>query len=234
MKYLFFLLIIVTNSIFAQTKVIKYHNSPVLADDYKEKLENLPKEKKELYSKILKKHNEDTQQLSYSLRFNDSVSSFETDPILFKNSSLTMDSQKYYYTNITNATVLVQQNIANQRFIVEKKLPDWSIKNESQQIIGFKAIKATATIKRYKSKGGINEVKVEAWFVPELPFSFGPIGYGGLPGLIVDLKLLGSHYSVIDLDLSSRNEKIEKPKKGKKIKESELQEVFKKINKRYK
>lgn len=234
MKYLFLLLFIVTNSIFAQTNVVKYNNSPALPDDYKEKLENLPNEKKELYSKILKKHNEDTKKLTYSLKFNDSVSSFETDPILLKNSSLNMDSQKYYYTNITNATVLVKQIIANQKFIIEKKLPDWSIKNESKQIIGFKAIKATATVKRYKSQGAINEVEVEAWFVPELPFSFGPIGYGGLPGLIVDLKFLGSHYSIIDIDLSSRSEKIEKPKKGERIKENELLEVYKKLNNIYK
>ncbi|MGO1584547.1 GLPGLI family protein [Mesonia sp.] len=233
MNKLFLLLFIVTNSIFAQTNVIKYNNSPALPDDYEEKLENLPNEKKQLYSKILKKYSEDTKQLTYSLKFNDSVSSFETDPILLKNSSLTMDSQKYYYTNITKATVLVQQNIANQKFIIEKKLPDWSIKKESKILNGFKALKATATVKRYSSKG-INEVEVEAWFAPDLPFSYGPIGYGGLPGLIVDLKLLGSHYSILDIDSSSRNVKINKPKKGKKIKESELQEVFKKLDNRYK
>lgn len=75
---------------------------------------------------------------------------------------------------------------------------------------------------------------MEAWFVSELPFSFGPIGYGGLPGLIVDLKFLGSHYSIIDIDLSSRSEKIEKPKKGERIKENELLEVYKKLNNIYK
>jgi len=233
MKNLFLLLFIAVNSIFAQTNVIKYNNSPALPDDYKEKLKNLSNEKKELYSKLLSGHNEETKQLSYSLKFNDTVSSFETDPILLKNSSLNMDSQKYYYINNNNATVLVQQTIANQKFIIEKELPKWSIENVSKTISGYKVIKATAMVKRYTSKEGINEAQVEAWFAPELPFSFGPIGFGGLPGLIFDLKFLGSHYSIIDIDLSNSYEKISQPKKGKKIRENELPEVYKKLYSTY-
>jgi len=37
-------------------------------------------------------------------------------------------------------------------------------------------------------KMGTYTEKIEAWFAPELPFSFGPLGYNGLPGLILEMN----------------------------------------------
>ena len=59
----------------------------------------------------------------------------------------------------------------------------WEISEETKRIGDYKAIKATTT----RKMGSFVE-KIEAWFTPKLPFSFGPIGYNGLPGLILELK----------------------------------------------
>ena len=32
------------------------------------------------------------------------------------------------------------------------------------------------------------EFTIEAWYTPEIPMPYGPIGYGGLPGLILQLE----------------------------------------------
>lgn len=59
----------------------------------------------------------------------------------------------------------------------------WEITNDTKYIGKFKVLKATTT-----RKLGSNYVEeIEAWFAPELPYSFGPIGYNGLPGLILEM-----------------------------------------------
>ncbi len=59
----------------------------------------------------------------------------------------------------------------------------WEISEETKLIGKYKAIKATTT----RKMGSFVE-KIEAWYTPEIPFSFGLIGYNGLPGLILEMK----------------------------------------------
>ncbi|AEM70202.1 Protein of unknown function, Porph ging [Allomuricauda ruestringensis DSM 13258] len=58
----------------------------------------------------------------------------------------------------------------------------WEITNESKQIGEVKVLKATTT-----RKLGSYLEEIEAWFAPTLPYSFGPLGYNGLPGLILEM-----------------------------------------------
>lgn len=58
----------------------------------------------------------------------------------------------------------------------------WEITNESKYIGEFKVLKATTT-----RKLGSYLEEIEAWFAPKLPYSFGPLGYNGLPGLILEM-----------------------------------------------
>lgn len=59
----------------------------------------------------------------------------------------------------------------------------WEISEETKFIGKYRVIKANTT----RKKGGFTE-KIEAWFAPELPYYFGPIGYNGLPGLILEMS----------------------------------------------
>lgn len=58
----------------------------------------------------------------------------------------------------------------------------WEITKESKHIGKFKVLKAITT-----RKLGSYLEEIEAWFAPKLPYSFGPLGYDGLPGLILEM-----------------------------------------------
>ncbi|WP_421808826.1 GLPGLI family protein [Flagellimonas sp.] len=64
---------------------------------------------------------------------------------------------------------------------LDEKL-QWKITNESKQIGNFTVLKAKTT----RRLGSYLE-EIEAWFAPKLPYSFGPLGYNGLPGLILEM-----------------------------------------------
>ena len=67
-----------------------------------------------------------------------------------------------------------------------------------------------------------------AWYTPELPLSFGPFGYGGLPGLIVELSYQNIKFYVSKIVLNPKKKiNIIKPVKGKKITRKEYSSLAK-------
>lgn len=65
-------------------------------------------------------------------------------------------------------------------------LTPWLIQEEHKMIGDYLCFKAT----RMKIRGPKNNIAhpIVAWFCPELPYAFGPLEYGGLPGLILELQ----------------------------------------------
>lgn len=71
--------------------------------------------------------------------------------------------------------------------IVDYIKTDWVLLNETKEIDKHICLKAQLNYNSY-SVGLVFSRQVIAWYCPEIPFSFGPNGYGGLPGLIVQLQ----------------------------------------------
>ncbi len=72
---------------------------------------------------------------------------------------------------------------------------EWEITDETQMIEGFLAKKAITKSLYYETDRG-QTIKTDygdavAWFTTEIPISYGPDGYHGLPGLIVKLEYTG-------------------------------------------
>lgn len=84
----------------------------------------------------------------------------------------------------------------------------WEVYEETKLIGKYKAIKATAT----RKMGNFVDT-IEAWFTPELPYSFGPIGYNGLSGLILEMKRGKVVYKFKELERKSAT--FEPPKASK-------------------
>jgi hypothetical protein len=81
----------------------------------------------------------------------------------------------------------------------------WNITDETREINGYKAIKATANYKSQKKNGKQKYKEVVAWFSEEIPLRVAPLGYYGLPGLVVQLKVNGGTFILADI----RNKEVE-------------------------
>ena len=64
---------------------------------------------------------------------------------------------------------------------------NWQITGETKQIGQYTCRKATGTYTKETTCCGIITIPVVAWFAPSLPFPFGPMGYDGLPGLVLEV-----------------------------------------------
>ena len=113
-----------------------------------------------------------------------------------------------YHPRIKNSTYLPalyfkyegqiwQKAKNNYRFIPKKMfvhscirkepvLSNWEITDETQEILGYtckKAILKTSFFHKDKMKK--YNVEASAWFTEEIPYSYGPNSYNGLPGLVL-------------------------------------------------
>ncbi|MFV0181143.1 GLPGLI family protein [Empedobacter falsenii] len=87
---------------------------------------------------------------------------------------------KLFYNN-SNKNYLNQTNIALLKINLEDYLPEiyWDLHNDEKVIKGYKVKKATTNL------FGRNW---EAWYTEDIPVSYGPYKFNGLPGLILDIK----------------------------------------------
>ncbi|WP_445714469.1 GLPGLI family protein [Flavobacterium sp.] len=105
---------------------------------------------------------------------------------------------------------------------------NWNILSESKKIDNYLCYKATYTESYTARDGKTKERVITAWFCPELPYSFGPLEFNGLPGLILELEKNGNKVvaktillSDKKIDLKIPNKKtITKEQYDKKIKEN--------------
>jgi GLPGLI family protein len=91
---------------------------------------------------------------------------------------------------------------------------NWQLSNEIKLIDNYKCYKATLKIDKNVS-GTKNDLNITAWYSPEIPIAFGPNGFSGLPGLILELDYKNVKFSARSITLNSNtNFEIKKPSKG--------------------
>lgn len=149
------------------------------------------------------------ETLTYTLEFNQAESKFFTNPTLTndnnKISEMFLNDIEYYF-DLPNAQRYENKKISGEDILVNEMTLDWNIYNETKIIKGFKCQRAKAvqifySVDRETGKTRTKEQPIEAWFTLEIPFSFGPENYGGLPGLILELSTQGNNYRVNDLNI---------------------------------
>lgn len=185
-----------------------------------EKLKSSDPRKYNMYKMIKHRRDIETANLEYKLIFHKNKATFEVIE------QLKVDGSKYsgiamgptngvYYSNSNNCENLWQTDIYfNKRLIIILNKKSWNLEKETKVINGLLCRKAVGTFQ----KGSSENQTVEAWYAPEIPVSFGPLGFSGLPGLIVELKTEIEYYYMTEIILEQEDRvQIQRPLKGEEV-----------------
>ncbi|MBT0533595.1 GLPGLI family protein [Riemerella anatipestifer] len=97
---------------------------------------------------------------------------------------------KFPYTIYSNPkeNVYTLNNELSHYYTYTAPIPklEWKISSTTKKIGDYLAVKATT---RYSGRN------YEAWFTQEIPFSYGPYLFQGLPGLILEIRDTANHYA---------------------------------------
>lgn len=123
-----------------------------------------------------------------------------------------------YYCNLKEDREIKQVYRSDDTYLIESKISDrkWEFTKETKYIDKYLCYKAT-TINSYISlltNKKINVV-ITAWYTPEIPLSFGPTGFNGLPGLILEKSSSSFYYIATKISISKKSgAEIKRPTNG--------------------
>ncbi|UGS23701.1 GLPGLI family protein [Flavobacterium channae] len=173
--------------------------------------------------------NLENARISFELKFNNQNSFFY---------KLSLNKEDGY--NLAEETLLIMLGFKEVYFELKEKLlhedygefliktpsnHNWNISSESKKINNYLCYKATCT-ESYTARDGKNKERViTAWFCPELPYSYGPLEYNGLPGLILELEKNGNKVVAKSIVLSDKKISLELPNKKRISKEEYNQKI---------
>lgn len=218
-KLVFFLALSISSFLYSQ------QNSGVVT--YGQKVfipENSKPSKNPYFSNLLnsdrKKMGKVSKRITYKLRFNKIAASFKAersisvgdsnDDVLDALMHVNGDGE-HYFSAETNISLWTHDVFGRDVILVDTiNSMDWTITKETKKIGKYKVIKAT------KKKILTNKKTVETvvWFAPEIPNNYGPIGYYGLPGLILEVKGRDFIIYTTKVKFNNKSLKINKPSKG--------------------
>jgi GLPGLI family protein len=109
--------------------------------------------------------------------------------------------------NTNTQKVIKHKFTLGTNFCINSNFADyiWAITSETKMIDKYKCYKATLKKQVLSKDGGTLVKEVTAYFAPELPFSLGPLGYCGLPGLILELIDSSKNVRMVSLSYINNN-----------------------------
>lgn len=117
-----------------------------------------------------------------------------------------------YYRNANTKEQFHESTTFGEPLLIELQVKKWKITQESKKIGNYLCFKAIDI----ESKN--RKMKPVVWFTPQIPFSFGPKEFNGLPGLVILVEMSKRTISASNITLNPKKEiVIKKPTKGKKI-----------------
>ncbi|MCB0461677.1 MAG: GLPGLI family protein [Flavobacteriaceae bacterium] len=181
---------------------------------------------------LYKSVNSSISDMEFILTFNKSLALFEDIKKLDidENSSAAQFNKVFsgykgpYYFNFEINNVIRKQG----KYLIEKKLSDynWILTKEKMIINNLTCHKATTIVKQQGRSGELLKPAV-AWYSPDINLSAGPDGFGGLPGLIIQLEFDRVVTTLQKVEFLDKPISIELPNKGKKMTEAEFEALMK-------
>jgi len=171
------------------------------------------------------------KEVNFYLKFKDNESIFKAENLLeIKNDIsyglvLGPEGSGTYYNNNKNKESITQLDAYGELFLIKNESLKWKLINETKKIGKYICYKATTAKITNGSKGEI-KYPVIAWYVPAIPVHFGPLGFCGLPGIILKLDIYNMSYIATKIELNpTKKIKIKKPIHGKVVTKKEFDEI---------
>jgi GLPGLI family protein len=191
-----------------------------------------------LNDKYMKQALKSLKNREYKLAFNNTEAIYDEVKVLDINDNPVVEAfvagisqfSGEVYFNQLKKSVINKKELFGSAFLIEKNSINWILSKDTLKIDNYLCYNATTTRIIENSKGTHN-LKVTAWYAPEIPLSYGPDGYGGLPGLILQLSNNGSITSLKKIEFFNEKEKvnISFSAKGKKVSEDEFDRMMSKL-----
>lgn len=113
-----------------------------------------------------------------------------------------------------------------QEFLITDSLFEgWELKNETKKIQDLTCYKAIGHTSHKEGDKTFTKDLI-AWYCPELPNSFGPDGYGKLPGLILELQINKVLFGAKKINLKNKHFDFQFPTKGKVVNSEEYIKIM--------
>lgn len=210
------------------------------------------------FEKIVQEAIKKASEKQFLLIFNKTQSLYEEQKSLEKpqmtdgtSVSISYSTAGKKYINTKEQTSIVEDEIFGKEFLIVEPLvqPEWKLINESKKIGEYNCFKAELIIpvsqkqvEAYEEFLKKEEIKpalfkmdkpedriITVWYTPEIPVSFGPDNYWGLPGLILEVN--DGRYLILcsKVTLSNKDKTIIKaPNTGEKVSQKKFDEIYKK------
>jgi len=181
----------------AQEGIITYASEAIAPS------ENLSESQKEL----LKGTQREVALMTFSLRYNSSGSFFEEiphkahDSLRARIAAIVSGASFPWHQEPAERKSYYNKTVGGTQYLVvfDDKMSDWELSGEAKKIEGFTCYKATIT---HFNEELQQHYVVEAWYTLEIPIPYGPVGYGGLPGLIIELHYNFTIFTVQEIILN--------------------------------
>lgn len=125
------------------------------------------------------------------------------------------------YKNIEKNEVFEKQELFGKDFLIidQTSRHKWKLLNEQKDILGYTCQKASFEK---------DDNTIVAWYSTEIPVSNGPMNYGHLPGMILELNIGDGQTHILASEIVFRkleNGDIKAPGKGKKVSREEYEKI---------
>ena len=178
--------------LFFLINILISQNSGVITYNYKSNLE-IDEEKlnnNEAF-RLLKSVDNDSENFTYSLNFSDGITEFKVNEMPSDEMSILTQMRlkgiSNLYADYVKDTLYFKNSLGINSYHISK-ISDikWNLTDESKLISDKLCFKATTEFVM-KRVTGEKKILITAWYCPEIPISYGPYNFGGLPGLILEL-----------------------------------------------
>lgn len=190
MKYLIIFLLFFINVQSQSLSGRAVYKASIDFESYKKEQNQLLK-KNSKFSQLIELNLKATRDVYYELIFNNNRSQFNSisalDPENLKGINYTkiLGGSGEIYTSL-NPYLILSKNNHFPDYLIEEKPLVWKLIDEKREISGYSCYKAITEMQIENSSNRKN-IKITAWYAPEIPTSFGPKIFSGLPGLVVYL-----------------------------------------------